>query len=125
MATTAATAGVVAVVGVGVGIGGSVAKRFAKAGFKVALMGRDAGKLQEMANELNADRAGAAEGFVVDASSKESIVSAFANVKSRLGAVDVLVYNAGPQFQRAGILQIDPAVRVPARRARRARRTRS
>jgi len=109
MAAAAATkAGVCAVLGAGGdGIGGHVAERFAKAGFAVALLGRTKEKLAALEAKIRSG-GGSAQSFVADAASPDSIKLAFADIKQSVGAVDVLVYNAGPQFQRVSILDLDP-----------------
>ena len=66
---------VCAIVGMGSGVGAAVARRFAAEGYCVAMISRDAGKLERYEHELAA-RGVTAQGFVVDAGSDESLVSA-------------------------------------------------
>eukprot|EP01102_Stenamoeba_stenopodia_P007557 TRINITY_DN2119_c0_g1_i1.p1 TRINITY_DN2119_c0_g1~~TRINITY_DN2119_c0_g1_i1.p1 ORF type:complete len:237 (-),score=63.42 TRINITY_DN2119_c0_g1_i1:56-727(-) len=85
---------VLVVVGAGPGIGAAVGARFAKEGFKVALLSRKLESLLSIEQEVKA--AGAPETLSVacDASSKDSVISALATVNEKLGAPNVLVYNA-------------------------------
>ena len=108
-------AGVVAVVGVGAGVGSAVASRFARAGYTVALLGRNADNLRPIEEEIR-KAGGAASSFVADAASPQSLRDAFAAIQKSLGVVDVLVYNAGPAFARKSILDLDASVRTPRRR---------
>jgi NAD(P)-dependent dehydrogenase (short-subunit alcohol dehydrogenase family) len=79
----------VAVVGVGPGNGAAFARRFAGAG-PVALLARSTELSQELAASLPRARAYACD--VTDAASVERV---FGEIRSDLGEVDVLVYNAG------------------------------
>jgi NAD(P)-dependent dehydrogenase (short-subunit alcohol dehydrogenase family) len=83
----------IAVVGAGPGVGLAVARRFAREGYRVALFARRPEALDEYTSELS--RAGfEAYGFSADAGNEGSLRKAFAECKERLGAPDVLVYNA-------------------------------
>jgi NADP-dependent 3-hydroxy acid dehydrogenase YdfG len=87
---------VIAVVGAGPGIGEAVAHRFATGGFVVALLARTEDKLQTMAQNINSDvGADTAQYYITDLRIEDSVVSAFQRIKSELGPVNVLVYNAG------------------------------
>ena len=90
---------VAAVVGVGVGIGGEVAKALAAAGYDVGLFSRNksykgADKLSPLVREIGAERAW---GIVMDAADQGSVRSGFAELRQLSGGrgVSVLVYNAG------------------------------
>lgn len=77
------------------GIGLAIAKRFASAGYQVAICSRDEGKLaiaQEVIRE-----AGAAKvlTFPCDVSNREEVRNVAKAVKEELGSLDVLVNNAG------------------------------
>ena len=90
--TTGEKQGAAAVVGVGVGLGAALARRFGEH-YAVALMARDEEKLQRIADEMTA--AGArAIAVPVDVSKAEQIHAAFEHTRSALGDVDVLLYNA-------------------------------
>jgi NAD(P)-dependent dehydrogenase (short-subunit alcohol dehydrogenase family) len=81
---------VCAIVGVGPGNGAAFARRFAKAGYAVALLARNT----KYTSALAADLPGAAA-FVCDAADPASVERAFTAVKMSLGAPEVLIYNAG------------------------------
>jgi len=83
---------VAAVVGVGAGLGAALARRFAK-GYAVALMARGADKLASFAKEIEAD-GGRALAVSADVSKAGDIEAAFARIRSELGEVDALLYNA-------------------------------
>jgi len=84
------------VVGVGPGLGVAVAQRFARAGFHVALVARDASHLASL--EKDVAKVSTVSGGVLsvsaDCSQLDSVRKAFAEIKSKLGHPSVLVYNA-------------------------------
>ena len=84
---------VIAVVGAGPGVGLAVARKFAREGYRVALVARRPEALDEYVAEL--DRAGVtARGFPADAADEASLRSAFAEIRASMGSPEVLVYNA-------------------------------
>ncbi|KAL4913961.1 hypothetical protein BDW62DRAFT_220314 [Aspergillus aurantiobrunneus] len=86
---------VLAVLGVGPGIGEAVAHHFAANGFTVALIARTESKLAKVQKTIN-DELGptASKSYIADARSESSLESTFAAIKTELGPVDVLIYNA-------------------------------
>ncbi|KAL4861411.1 hypothetical protein BDV12DRAFT_180314 [Aspergillus spectabilis] len=87
---------VLAVIGVGPGIGSAVSHHFASKGFAVALLSRTESKLQTIQTSINEKHgAGASKYYVTDARSEASLRSTFTLIKSELGPVHVLIYNAG------------------------------
>lgn len=87
---------VIAVVGAGPGIGEAVARRFTAEGFVVALLARTEDKLQRMVEGIDADYGkSTAHYYVTDLREEKSVLSSFRRIRSDLGPVDVLVYNAG------------------------------
>jgi NAD(P)-dependent dehydrogenase (short-subunit alcohol dehydrogenase family) len=101
------TTKVVAVFGVGPGLGASVARRFAREGYAVALLARGEASLRETLAHLTRE-GGSAGVFPADAGDAGSVSSAFSRVRAELGTPEVLVYNAGA-YQMGGILELDPA----------------
>ncbi|WP_026735188.1 SDR family NAD(P)-dependent oxidoreductase [Fischerella sp. PCC 9605] len=97
---------VAVVVGVGPGLGASVAHRFAREGFAVGLMARSADKLAQFQKDIETS-GGKALAVDCNVSDPVSVKAAFAQVQSQLGAPEVLVYNAGA-FTMAGILELTP-----------------
>jgi NADP-dependent 3-hydroxy acid dehydrogenase YdfG len=87
---TDAAQGVCVVAGVGPGNGAALARRFARAGHPVALLARTTDVSAAIAAELPRARAYACD--VTDAAEVERTYQA---VAAELGAIDVLVYNAG------------------------------
>jgi NAD(P)-dependent dehydrogenase (short-subunit alcohol dehydrogenase family) len=83
----------VLVTGAGRGSGRAIAARFARDGFAVALVGRGAAALTDVAGEL----ASATEAFPLacDVTDRDAVRRAVAQVEQRLGPIDVLVNNAG------------------------------
>ena len=78
------------VVGVGPGNGSAFARRFAAEGYAVALVARSTGLTSTLAQELPVARA-----YACDVGDLTALERTFALIKSDLGSVDVLVYNAG------------------------------
>jgi len=84
-----------AIIGAGKGLGLSLAKRFGKEGFQVALVARKAVKLQEMVTELNAIGIEASY-FIADIYSKEEIEQAISGIKEKYGQIDVVEVSPVP-----------------------------
>ena len=97
---------VAAVLGSGPGLGASVARRFAREGFAVALMARSEGSVAGARTEIE-EIGGTALPVSADATDPSSVEAAFGRVRDELGDPDVFVYNAGA-FQMGGILEIAP-----------------
>ena len=84
-----------AIFGAGKGLGLSLAKRFGKEGFQVALVARNAVKLQEMVDELTTLGIESAY-FTADIYSKEQIEAAVSAIKEKFGKIDVLEISPVP-----------------------------
>ena len=85
--------GVVAVVGVGSGLGAALARRFA-AGYKVALIARTAAVTGPLADEIRA-AGGIAVPIQSDATVEEQIAATHAQIRRELGPIEILIYNGG------------------------------
>jgi predicted outer membrane repeat protein len=93
------------VFGVGDGLGGAVARRFARAGLAVALVARDAKRLGRIAAEIGA-AGGRAIALPADARDEAAVEAAFDRVEREAGPVEVAVYNPGAMF-RGSLLETD------------------
>ncbi|HBZ72054.1 MAG TPA: short-chain dehydrogenase [Deltaproteobacteria bacterium] len=78
------------VTGVGPGNGAACARRFARAGWRVAMLARSADKLRALESAIPG-----AHGFPADVAEAASVQEAFGRVRQELGPVDALVHNAG------------------------------
>lgn len=78
------------VVGVGPGNGAAFVRRFAEEGYRVAMIARTPGVMRELAAELSA-----AKPYLCDVGDAEVVERTFVQIARDLGAVDVLIYNAG------------------------------
>jgi NAD(P)-dependent dehydrogenase (short-subunit alcohol dehydrogenase family) len=99
--------GAIAVVGAGPGLGLAVARRFGLEGYRVALVARNAERLETMRRELAADGIHAAA-FAADCVDGDQIVRALSQAQRELGEIDVLVYNAARLGLRASPLELSP-----------------
>ena len=88
---------VVLVTGGGSGIGRCTAHELAALGAQVALVGRKAQKLQDVAEEIEA-QGGVASTHVCDIRDEAAVIAAVDAVLARHGRIDGLVNNAGGQF---------------------------
>ena len=85
----------IAIVGAGPGLGLSVAKKFGKNDFQVALIARNEDKLNRLVIEL--EQLGInASAFKADILDTTQIRSAFAEIREKYGFVDVLEYSPIP-----------------------------
>lgn len=78
------------VTGIGPGLGIAYARRFAAGGYRVALLGRTASKLEACAQEIEGSLA-----VVCDVADAASVRAAFETVRAELGEPTVVVHNAG------------------------------
>jgi NAD(P)-dependent dehydrogenase (short-subunit alcohol dehydrogenase family) len=81
---------VAVVAGAGPGNGAALGKRFAEAGYAVAMLARSRDGLDLLERQIEGAR-----GFECDVGSPESVARTFSRVKAELGTVDALLYNAG------------------------------
>jgi len=81
---------VCAVVGVGIGNGAAIARRFARGGYGVALLARGDAVTAPLAKELPGARQ-----YACDAADPAALEPVFARVAAEMGEVETLIYNAG------------------------------
>ncbi len=93
---------VAVVVGVGPGLGSAVARRFAVAGFKVAVARRRPEESAGLTEEIGG------RAYACDATEQDSVETMFAAIDKELGGPQVVVYNAGA-YKPGGILDIEAA----------------
>jgi NAD(P)-dependent dehydrogenase (short-subunit alcohol dehydrogenase family) len=82
----------IAIVGAGPGLGLSIAKRFGREGFAVALVSRTQANVDVLAETLGKDGVDAA-GFAADITDPGSLEKAFHKINDRFGTVDVLSFS--------------------------------
>ena len=78
------------VTGVGPGNGASLSRRFAAAGYRVAMLARSEERLRELEAKIPG-----AKGYATDVGDAGAVSKTFARVRADLGPVDVLLHNAG------------------------------
>lgn len=76
--------------GAGPGTGRALAQRFAAAGYRVALLARNAERLNELADPIDG-----AVAYPCDVGDGEQVGRVFTAIAADLGAVDTLLYNGG------------------------------
>jgi len=90
--------------GVGPGTGAAIVRRFARGGYRVAMLARNAERLAALEREIPD-----AVGIPCDVSDERQVEAAVARVRATLGAPEVLIHNAvGGAF--GTFLDLDPAV---------------
>ena len=83
------------IVGAGPGLGGALARRFAREGYRVAAVRRRHGdELAELCSEIEA-AGGQARPFEVDARREEQVVELVECVENEMGPIEVAVFNPG------------------------------
>jgi NADP-dependent 3-hydroxy acid dehydrogenase YdfG len=81
----------IAVFGAGPGLGRSVARRFSREGFRVALVARTRARLDAFTGELAGDGIEAA-GFAADFADRDALPGVVEAITARFGRIDVLEY---------------------------------
>jgi NAD(P)-dependent dehydrogenase (short-subunit alcohol dehydrogenase family) len=94
--------GVCLVIGAGDGLGGAIAKAFAKAGLVTCVTRRERhlDQLQALATEIEA-AGGVAHAFGVDARSEAETVALFDRIEDEIGPLEVVVFNIGANVRYA------------------------
>ena len=86
------------VIGAGAGIGGNVAKRFAKGGYHVVLSRRSNSEgLEQLVADIQAE-GGTAEGHLTNAVEPGAIETLIKDTEAKAGAITVIVFNLGAQI---------------------------
>lgn len=78
------------IVGVGSGNGASFARKFAGEGYNVAMLSRNIDYLQQLEEEIPNSKA-----YQYDVTAIAKAAEVFSRIESEMGAISVLVYNAG------------------------------
>ncbi len=85
------------VIGAGAGIGGSVAKRFAKEGYHSVLCRRsDDEGLKKLVSSIKTD-GGEATGYLLNAIKENTIEERVEQIESEIGPIEVVLFNLGAQ----------------------------
>jgi NAD(P)-dependent dehydrogenase (short-subunit alcohol dehydrogenase family) len=96
------------VVGVGEGLGSTVARRFASRGDRVGLVARSADFLEETAAELRRETPGEAVAAPADVTEPAAVERAFDRVRSAFGSVDALITTLySTATASGGVLDVD------------------
>ena len=91
------------ILGAGAGIGGHVAKRFARAGYHACLARRsDQAGLDQLVAEIQVE-GGAATGFLLNAVEAGSIEQLVQHIEDQIGPISVAVFNLGAQIGDRGL----------------------
>lgn len=93
----------VVVAGCGPGLGDALARGFAGAGYRVAMLARDTARLERQA-AADPERL---VPIACDVTSPEAVAAAFARTERDLGPIAAAVFNAGA-YRRGGVLDISP-----------------
>ncbi|PEQ11836.1 short-chain dehydrogenase [Novosphingobium sp. PC22D] len=80
----------IVITGAGLGLGRALARRFAKEGETVVLLGRTLAKVQALAEELGGD----SYAVECDVAEPDSVRAAFKTIAEKSGTIDVLINNA-------------------------------
>jgi NAD(P)-dependent dehydrogenase (short-subunit alcohol dehydrogenase family) len=91
------------VVGVGPGNGAALARRFAKAGYAIALVARSKETTSVLEKEIAGSRS-----YECDVGDPAAVARTFAAIREHQGEVDALLYNAGTGVW-GSVEEIDPA----------------
>ena len=93
---------VAVIVGAGDAIGSAVGRRFARAGYSVCLVRRSVDKAAPHIAAIEA-AGGKAHAFASDARDEASVTTLFETIERDIGAVEVCLFNAGANTQKAAL----------------------
>ena len=87
------------ITGASKGLGKAMAMALAGAGAHIALVARDAGKLNAVKTEIE-DAGGTASVFIADVSQEQSVLQLESELVAQLGTVQILINNAGMNIRK-------------------------
>lgn len=96
---------VAAILGVGPGLGFSLAKKFSSQGYTVVVMARNTDKLTSIVSDIE-HRGGKAVAIGVDSTSESAMERAFETMRSTVGPPSLFVYNVGSVFGVKSMLEL-------------------
>ncbi|WP_417514469.1 SDR family NAD(P)-dependent oxidoreductase [Minwuia sp.] len=86
------------VMGAGAGIGGTVAKKFAREGYHAVLCRRsDEAGLEKLVSQIESD-GGSASGYLMNAVEPDVIEDRIAQIEKDIGPIEVVIFNLGAQI---------------------------
>ena len=86
------------VIGAGEGLGGAVARRFAKEGYVVCATRRKKERLDELVSQVEGE-GGRIVALGVDARKEEAVLELFQHIEAEIGPLDVVVFNIGANIR--------------------------
>lgn len=86
-----------AIVGAGKNLGAAVARRFAAEGFDLALVSRNAERVEDLARQLAEETGQQARGYAANVRDHRSVAAALDRAAQDLGPIEVLQYSPLPQ----------------------------
>ncbi len=114
MADRGADRGIVLVAGAGGGLGFGICRRFAAAGYDVAMVSRKQERLEPLADRINEDSGGEGEGgggrahiCPADIRDEATVEDLFDRVEAEHGPIAAAVFNTGAQYRKP-FLEIPP-----------------
>ena len=99
----------IAVFGAGPGLGVSIARRFAAEDFRVALVARNAARLDALVEQLAAEGIEVA-GFTADLAAPDEIPALITAIRDRFGRIDVIEYGPIPGNPFTPAAELTPAI---------------
>jgi len=90
--------GVALIIGAGAGLGGAVARRFAREGYQTCVTRRYVERLDGLVAEIE-QAGGTVHPFGVDARKEEAVQELFAKIESEIGPLEVVVFNIGANIR--------------------------
>jgi NADP-dependent 3-hydroxy acid dehydrogenase YdfG len=97
---------IVAISGGGTGIGAGIARGLAEAGCKVTVGGRRLEPLEQLASSVSCEHPIGCH--TLDVADPESVKAFFADVRDKVGDVDILVNSAGINIQKRTMAEMSP-----------------
>jgi NAD(P)-dependent dehydrogenase (short-subunit alcohol dehydrogenase family) len=88
------------IAGVGDGLGGAIARRFARGGYATVLVARSAERLAHIADDIERE-GGRGVAYVADLCEETAVTKLFEDVEKELGPVSLAVFNAGAHYRNS------------------------
>ena len=86
------------IAGVGDGLGGAIARRFARGGYATVLVARSAERLARIADDIEAE-GGRGVAYAADLREESAVTKLFEDVEKELGPISLAVFNTGVNYR--------------------------